>query len=291
MTLVPVVLVDQTHEIDPTLLHAASLALNTQVTQDLPQCWNGIAASVSYAPSLAAVPHGAWPVFLVKSLPPGEGGYHMDKHNQPYAKVIAAPGDNTWTIDASHEILEMLVDPFGNRMQSSRAIKISGHDVIDAKGTYSYLVEACDPCEANNYAYEIAGIAVSDFITPHFYDASVTPGVRYSFKGNIKRPREMLPGGYISFIRPDGAVMQILWVDPSKPPEYKTLSLGGGVRSLRESVHSQMGAALDALKHERRRDRTTLSKDLAAQTEEPDEGLGDPQDRTLVLTGRYELSA
>src|SRR5580698_3672773 len=156
MTLVNVVLVDRTHEIDPTLLNSASLALNSQVTQDLPKHWAGINAAVSYAPSLAAVPQGAWPVFLVKKLPPGEGGYHLDKHNQPFAKVIASPDDDTWTIDASHEIVEMLVDPFGNRFQASQAIAISddGNGVVDAPGTFSYLVEACDPCEANNFAYE-----------------------------------------------------------------------------------------------------------------------------------------
>jgi hypothetical protein len=289
MTPTSVVLVDQTHEIDPVLLHSAALALNSQVTQDLPQYWSGISASVSYAPSLAAVPHGGWPVFLVKKLPPGEGGYHLDKHNQPYAKVIASAEDNTWTIDASHEIIEMLVDPFGNRQQTSHAIEISGNDVVDTVGTYSYLVEACDPCEANNYAYEIGGIAVSDFITPHYYDASPTPSAHYSFKGNIKRPRQMLPGGYISYIRPDGAVMQILWVDPDKPPQYNTLSLGNGVRSLREFIHGQMGSEVDTMKHLRRRDEATLPADLAARVKQHRARLNQQQDSALVLSERYKL--
>jgi hypothetical protein len=61
-------------------------------------------------------------------------------------------------------------------------------------------VEACDPCEANNYGYQIQGTLVSDFITPHFYDSVETPGSPYSFTGAIKRPRQILPGGYISFV-------------------------------------------------------------------------------------------
>jgi hypothetical protein len=61
-----------------------------------------------------------WPVQLVKSLPPGEGGFHLDKHNQPYAKVIAAPDDDSWTIDASHETIEMLIDPSGNNRDRRR---------------------------------------------------------------------------------------------------------------------------------------------------------------------------
>lgn len=286
---VQVTLVDQTHEIDALLLHSAAIALNTQVSQDVPQYWSNISANVSYAPSLAGVPHGAWPVFLVKSLPPGEGGYHLDRHNQPFAKVIASPDDDTWTIDASHEIVEMLVDPFGNRMQTSQAIEVAKDNVIDTSGTFSYLVEACDPCEANNYAYEISGIAVSDFITPHFYDASVTPATRYSFKGNIVRPRQLLPGGYISYVRTDGTVQQILWVDPNQPPQVKTLSIGNNVRSLREQVHVEMGAELDDLKHRRRRDRATMPRSLAQRVAEHREGLGKGRNRELTLSARYKL--
>ncbi len=253
MAVIQVVLVDQTHHIDPALLHNAALALDTQVTQDLPQYWRGISANVSSAPSLSAVPAGAWPVFLVRSLPPGEGGFHLDRHNQPYAKVIAAPNDESWTVDASHEIIEMLVDPYGNRMQTSEAIAISGNDVIDQAGTFNYLVEACDPCEANNYAYDIAGIAVSDFITPNFYDPSETPGTRYSFKGNIKRPRQLLPGGYISYVQPDGTWNQILWVDPNRPPQYHNPAVASDSRSWREAIHLAMGPELDAAKHHQRR--------------------------------------
>src|SRR5258708_9368558 len=105
MAITQIVLVDQTKRIDPALLHNAAVALNVQVTQDLPRCWAGITASVSSAPSLSAVPQGGWPVFLVRTLPPGEGGYHLDRRNQPYAKVMASPDNQSWTVDASHELL------------------------------------------------------------------------------------------------------------------------------------------------------------------------------------------
>ena len=76
----------------------------------------------------------------------------------------------------------MLVDPYGNKLQSSQSIEIVGGSIQDGTGELEYLVEACDPCEADKYAYPIQGIAVSDFITPRFYDPVVTPGTRYSFK-------------------------------------------------------------------------------------------------------------
>jgi hypothetical protein len=115
--------------------------------------------------------------------------------------VIATPGNEDWTIDASHETIEMLVDPYGNRLQSSTAITISANgQVEDTVGQFNYLVEACDPCEADSYAYSIQGFAMSDFLTPHYYDSTVKAGTRYSFNGSITAPRQMLPGGYISYV-------------------------------------------------------------------------------------------
>lgn len=289
MSVTQVVLVDHTGKIDPNLLHSAAAALDIQVSQHLAPTWNGVNAQVSAAPALSALPNGAWPVFLVKSLPPGEGGYHLDKRNQPYAKVIASPNDESWTIDASHEIVEMLVDPFGNRTQASEAIKISGRDVVDAAGSFTYLVEACDPCEANKYAYDIQGIAVSDFITPHFYDASATPSVRYSFKGNLTRPRQLLPGGYISYMQADGTWNQILWVDPSQPPVYHNPPVAGGAASLREAVHKAMGPELDKAKHAQRRKKDGLPEAVRARIDAHRADRKRPADALKALLARYEL--
>jgi hypothetical protein len=237
MSVIQVGLVDTTGKIAVDLMHAAAAALNLQVARDLPQYWP-VQATVRFLPSATHLPPGVWPVQLVKTLPPGEGGYHMNKHNQPYSKVIASPDSDDWTVDASHETLEMLVDPYGNKLQSSTSLQIVGGKIEDGTGDFEYLVEACDPCEADAYAYEIQGIRVSDFITPHFYDASATPGTNYSFKGNIKAPRQLLPGGYISFVNTEAdRVQQILWVDPNSPPTLNDLGPADAkARSLREWV-------------------------------------------------------
>jgi hypothetical protein len=214
MSVIQVGLVDTTGTLDAALVQATAAALNMQVMRDLPQYWN-VRATVQYLPDPKRIPVGVWPVLLVAQLPPGEGGVHLDKKNQPYSLVIGTPNSSDWTIDASHENLEMLVDPGGNRLQPSRAITIAGNGVEDAPGEFEYLVEVCDPCEANQYGYAIEGIAVSDFITPHFYDPVATDGTRYSFGGHIQRPRQVLPGGYISFTDPQSNNMQqILFVGP-----------------------------------------------------------------------------
>jgi len=261
MSLIQVGLVDKTKAIDPELMQAVAAALTIQVTRDLPQFWN-VQATVTYEPNASKIPAGVWPVFLVKTLPPGEGGFHLDQHNQPYAKVIASPGSDEWTIDASHETLEMLVDPNGNRLQPSTSIQIENGKIVDGTGQFAYLVEACDPCEADNFAYPIQGVAVSDFLTPHFYDPVVTPGTRYSFTGAIKAPRQILAGGYISWVNQQSNEMQqLLWVDPTKAPKIVNLGPASGA-SLREWVDNYM--AESAGKTTVRANRHALNEELLA---------------------------
>ena len=197
--------------------------------------------TVRYLPSADRIPSGVWPVLLVGSLPAGEGGFHLDKHNQPYANVLATPGSEGWTIAASHEIIEMLVDPAGNRIQSSTSIGIKGKEIVDENAQFEYLVEACDPCEADAYSYAIRGVAVSDFITPHFYDPVATPGTRYSFTGALTKPREILPGGYISWIDPQTDEWQQLQYLDAAPTIKDIGPAHSSAKSLREWLHTMRG--------------------------------------------------
>lgn len=241
-------LVDTTGRIDAAMVADVAAALNVQVARDLARYWP-VAATVSYLPDLARIPQGMWPVMLVSHLPPNQGGVHLTQANQPFAKVLASPDSPEWTIDASHEILEMLVDPSGNRLHSSQAIEIQGGDVVDAPGQLEYLVEVCDPCEADELAYHIDGFAVSDFITPHYYDAHPIAGTRYSFNGTIERPRQLRPGGYVSFVDPStGHLRQILWTDPHAGPQPRSLDPASGP-SLRMFVENQTRA--ESLRHRR----------------------------------------
>ena len=117
MSVIQVGLVDKTGKLDSNFVAATAASLNTQVMRDVSPIWN-IQATVRYLPDPRNIPVGVWPVFLVDKLPPGEGGVHLDKKNQPYSLVIGSPDSADWTIDASHETIEMLVDPQGNRLQA-----------------------------------------------------------------------------------------------------------------------------------------------------------------------------
>lgn len=239
MTVIQIGLVDKTGKLDPQLVQSVAAALNVQVTRDLPQFWP-VAATVIYLSNPHKVPSGVWPVQLVTTLPPHEGGFHLNQHNQPYAKVLATPGSDGWTVAASHETIEMLVDPSGNRLQSSRSIEIIGDKIQDGSSEFEYLVEACDPCEADKYSYSVQGVVLSDFITPHYYDPQATPGTRYSYTGALTAPRQILPGGYISWIDPQSDEWQQLqFLNPDEPPVIKNLG-PARAKSLREWIHTRV---------------------------------------------------
>ncbi len=240
MDLIRIGLVDTTGQLDAALIDAAAAAVNVQIARDLAPFWS-VHATVFALPDPRKIPPGVWPVRLVAELPPPEGGFHLTRHNQPFAKVKATPASDHWTMEASHEVIEMLVDPSGNRLKASRSIQIVGGEIQDGPGEFEYLVEACDPCESAQCAYSIQGIAVSDFITPHFYDALPTPGTRYSFTGALTAPRQIAPGGYISWLDPDSQEWRQLQYFDAAGPTIVDLGLETAT-SMRTWLHARMNS-------------------------------------------------
>ena len=175
-------------------LTRATAAFQTQITRDLRPLWH-VDATVSAFTSIDDVPLGHWVIFLKESIGGDDQlGFHLDSHNQPYALVAY---DKSWTLSLSHEILEILVDPSGNRLIAGPSV-----DPKHPHHRVRYLLELCDPCEDSAYAYTIDGIVVSDFITPHYHDPQDTSGARYSFTGALRSPRDVLPGGYLTWEDP-----------------------------------------------------------------------------------------
>ena len=221
-------------------LTRAAAAINLQVQRDFQPIWN-VSASIVALPDPESIEPGVWPVFMVDADDPrldGALGLHLTDHNQPYALVQSG---RTWSLTASHEVLEMLADPSGNWLIPSSGITVSNGEVNDLEGAkFEYLVEVADPSEGTTNAYMIDDILVSDFYTPHFFDHAASPGVRYSFSGNIKRPRQILPGGYISWLNPQLQRMQQLrWLDPTPSVvDLPGVPLPSGRKTLRGFVDS-----------------------------------------------------
>jgi hypothetical protein len=184
-------LVADTDKVSFSALARVSAALQRQVVRDLVPIWQ-ISATVSPFARLEDVPVGYWPILVTEQDLGNAAGIHQDQEGQPFALVRFEYG---WSLTASHETLEMLVDPFGNRI-------IPGQSPMKGQGRVEFLVEVCDPSEDTHFAYRVNGILVSDFYTPHFFDPTTVPGVRYSFTGAIKSPRQVLKGGYLSWHDP-----------------------------------------------------------------------------------------
>jgi len=193
---VQVGLVSEGVDIDASELTQVASALSKQVQRDFQPFWR-VEATVDAFLSLEDVPVDTWPIVVMRNVE-GAAGFHEDKNGQPFAVVEF--GDD-WSLTASHELLEMLADPFGRRLRARNLLDQAIQLKLPARRV-RYLVEVCDPSESDEFSYQINGVPVSDFYTPHFFDPVKAPGVRYSFTGAIDSPRKVLAGGYISWEDP-----------------------------------------------------------------------------------------
>jgi hypothetical protein len=218
-----VALVSQTTQVTTAQVNVVAAALLKQVTRDFGPIWN-VQATVSPFDKLTQVPLGYWPIIVRDDIQqPGAAGYHTDKNGQPFALIQF---DTNWALTASHECLEMLADPFGNRTVTANSLKAG-------QGRVQYLVEVCDPCEAANLGYTVNGVLMSDFYTPHFFDPVAATGVRYSFQGSVTKPLQVLDGGYISWYDPVSQHVFQLIVQ-GKKKTIRDLGASPGGFSLRE---------------------------------------------------------
>src|SRR5438105_3289027 len=106
-----VALVLESQTIGSDELLGVSSAIQKQVARDFAPFWN-ITATVDGFLKLEDVPTGFWPVIVVDEVATGELGVHGLRDKQPISLVKATPN---WSLTASHEVLEMLADPFSSR--------------------------------------------------------------------------------------------------------------------------------------------------------------------------------
>jgi hypothetical protein len=165
-------------------LKEVARALQIQVVRDFEPIWNE-SAHVSVADS-ANVPAGASPIRIVDRS--AELGVHSEENGRASA-IVRATSD--WTVTASHELLEMLVDPEGNRT-------IEGRDIDpDHRGRrVEYLVEVCDPCQV--YDYTVGTVPVSNFVTQEYFREESSAG-KVDFLGRLTSPLQVPKGCQLSW--------------------------------------------------------------------------------------------
>jgi hypothetical protein len=131
---------------------------------------------------------GAWAmVFLDNADQANALAYHdLTPDGLPQSKVFVKTtlaANELVSVSASHELVEMLVDPAINLMTTGP----------DRKTTYAY--ESADPVEA--LSFKVAGIPMSNFVHPAYFEDFHQPGsVLFDHMGAVEKPFEILQGGY-----------------------------------------------------------------------------------------------
>jgi len=137
---------------------------------------------------------------------PGALGYHSEKRNGvPYGRVFAKTcidSGYSWTVTLSHEVLEMIADPYVNLLATP----------TDANNHYLYAYEVGDPVESDASGYTISALGqnvlVSNFVLPGWFD-SLSTGP-YDYRNQLTGPFQVQSSGYAMVL--DLGNKKIKWV-------------------------------------------------------------------------------
>jgi hypothetical protein len=168
-------------------------ALQKQVTNDFRPVW-GVDAELTIVASGTPPPAGSWWLVLLDDTDQANAlGYHdLTTEGLPIGKVFAVSdlkAGTSWTVTASHELLEMLADPNVN-------LTVFVQNSNTAGMLYAY--EVCDACEDDSYGYQIDNILLSNFVYPTWFESFRAEGsTQFDRLNKIQSPLGLLSGGYI----------------------------------------------------------------------------------------------
>jgi hypothetical protein len=143
---------------------------------------------------------GAWAVVFLDDADEANAlAYHeLTPDGLPVSRVfvrtIQRAGESL-PVSASHELVEMLVDPAIN-------LWANGPDV-----TQMWAYEAADPVEA--LSFDVGGFAMTNFVFPSWFEGFRRPrSTKFDWMGKTDRPYQILRDGY-QIIWEDGHVSEI----------------------------------------------------------------------------------
>lgn len=165
-SVVSIAIVNEATVLTDAQVQAVVPALQIQVTRDFAPLWHRDATLTFYSSAnKGSIPATAWWVIILDTSDVGGAlGYHdLTPQGLPMAKVFAKTAiDNnqSWTITASHELLEQLANPYVG--------EYAFEQTSDTAGTL-YPMEVGDPVEDDRLGYMINGVSVSNFVTPAWF--------------------------------------------------------------------------------------------------------------------------
>ncbi len=181
-------------------LGVLTMALQLQVDRDVTPIW-GLACTLDIQ---SASRSGVQRLIFLDDADQADAlGYHeLTPDGLPQGKVFVRTtlkdGENP-TVTASHELLEMMVDPNIDQV----CYRHTRHT--------TYAKEVCDAVEESTYTIDINGVKVlvSNFQTPAWFDLGPSTPQRYDYLGLCKSPWQLLRGGYMSVQLADGEWSQV----------------------------------------------------------------------------------
>jgi hypothetical protein len=226
-------------------------AFETQWNRDLAPVWGLDQAQFTWTANTQAPPAASWwVVFLDDSDQADALAYHdVTESGLPLAKIFAQTilADNgSISVGATHEICEMAVDP---------TINLAAQDT---NGTF-WAYEVCDPVEDPQYAYDINGVLVTDFVTPAWFGFKNATGP-LDVQQHVTAPFQVLTGGYAQQFGPEGWT-QITGERAKAAGRRRVLEAPRGSRRQRRTKHRSDWqptvhvAERNALREQRRRTR------------------------------------
>jgi hypothetical protein len=173
-------------------------ACASQLKMHVAPAWDMVPASVVLYPFEDAAPEGADLLVILDDADQADTlGYHdVTPRGNPYARAFAGPvydnggsglhGSLSVSATISHEVCEWFGDRFVNLWADN------------GQGT-KYAVELCDPVQQD--AYEVGGVAVSNFVTKRYFDHRAPEESKFDHMGKLTGPFTMTPGGCVMIQR------------------------------------------------------------------------------------------
>lgn len=160
-------LLTKTDKVPFSNLLPVAAAIQKQLDGEFLQAWSAH-GSITAWQDPNTLPKDYAPIFICDTIPdPRLAGFHSTTDQKPYANVLYNAAED-WSIDVSHEALEIVVDPQGKTLQSAPS-------PIPEQGQVDFLVEICDPPGRDAF-YWIDDVKVADFCLKNYFDAALTPG-------------------------------------------------------------------------------------------------------------------
>jgi hypothetical protein len=190
---IQIAVINESTVLADTDVSPAVAAIQKQVTNDFRPVW-GVDAALTIVSKGATPPSGSWWLVVLDDSDQANAlGYHdLTSEGLPIGKVFAASdlkAGTSWTVTASHELLEMLADPNINL-----TVFVQNNDT--AGMLYAY--EVCDACEDDSLGYTIDNILLSDFVYPAWFESFRAEGsTQFDRQNKMQSPFQLLVNGYI----------------------------------------------------------------------------------------------